>query len=197
MKQIVNLLYNEWDLGKTPSKSKGKICSWIYLFSVLEESKKIIIEYDNNKVIAVCGYSKFDSKLSYKQKIYSIIKNILIIGPLVKDTKALKQYYINYDYTPDNLCNYFDGEITLIILDKNYRKMGIGRKVLEKTFEQARLDGIKNIKILTDESCDYNFYEKMGCKKIYKKIIANIEPNKLRNVTEEIGYIYEKKLISK
>ncbi len=29
-KQIVNMLYEEWDLGKKSSRSKGKTCAWIY-----------------------------------------------------------------------------------------------------------------------------------------------------------------------
>ena len=43
MRNIVNLLDNEWDLGKTPSKAKGKICAWIYLFEILEESENVVI----------------------------------------------------------------------------------------------------------------------------------------------------------
>ena len=39
MKQSVDMLYNEWDLGKISSRSKGKICTWIYLFEILEETE--------------------------------------------------------------------------------------------------------------------------------------------------------------
>lgn len=79
MKQIVNILYNEWNLGKKEAKAKGKICAWIYLFE-----------------------------------------------------------------------------------------------------------------ILTDESCNFKFYEYCGCTKVYEKIIPNSEPDKCGNVNSEIGYIYEK-----
>lgn len=39
MKQSVDILYEEWDLGKTPSCSKGKVCAWIYL-KYLKKLKK-------------------------------------------------------------------------------------------------------------------------------------------------------------
>ena len=62
MKQIVNMLYNEWNLGKKEAKAKGKICAWIYLFEVLEETEKVVLEKENNKVIGMCGYANWNSK---------------------------------------------------------------------------------------------------------------------------------------
>lgn len=52
---------------------------------------------------------------------------------------------------------------------------------------------MKNIQILTDDSCNYAIYEKLGCKRIYEIIIENKEyaSNK---ITKEEAYIYEKKL---
>lgn len=119
MKQSVDILYEEWDLGKTPSRSKGKVCAWIYLFEILEETEKIVIEKENGKVI--------------------------------------------------------------------------GKKMLSQVFEYANNDNMKNIQILTDESCNFKFYEACGCEKIYEKLINNGEPNKCGNTSSEIGYIYEKR----
>lgn len=43
MKQAVNLLANEWDLGKKEAGAEGNICAWIYLMDLLEESEQIVI----------------------------------------------------------------------------------------------------------------------------------------------------------
>ena len=43
-KQIVDILYKEWDLGKTASKAKGKTCAWIYWFEILSEAEEVITE---------------------------------------------------------------------------------------------------------------------------------------------------------
>lgn len=40
MKQVVNLLAEEWNLGKKESEAEGNICAWIYLIDLLEESEK-------------------------------------------------------------------------------------------------------------------------------------------------------------
>lgn len=195
MVQIVNLLYNEWDLGKEPAQAKGKICAWIYLMEILEESEYIILEKRDKKVIGLCGYAKWHSKKYRLKKFwYHLIKQILMLSPNIKDKKALKQYSQNYNYTPKKLQNHFDGEISILILDKAYRGEGIGKDMILKIFEEAKKDGIKKLQILTDESCNYQFYEKIGCKKVYQKSIQNQEIEKLSNEKEEMGYIYEKTL---
>ena len=62
-------------------------------------------------------------------------------------------------------------------------------------FEYAKKDDMKNLRILTDESCNYKFYENIGCNKIYEEKVYNFEPNKCGESISEIGFIYEKKLI--
>lgn len=194
MKQSVDMLYDEWDLGKTLSHSKGKVCAWIYLFEILEETEKMVIEKEHSKVIGICGYAKWNSKKHIIRKnFFHILKTILIWSPLVKDKKAIYQYSNDYDYTPDELANYFDGEISILILNSNYRGKGIGKKMLSQVFEYAKNDNMKNIQILTDESCNFKFYEACGCSKIYEKVINNGEPGKCGNTSSEIGYIYEKR----
>lgn len=195
MKQIVNMLYDEWNLGKAEAKAKGKICAWIYLFEVLEETEKVIIEKEDNKVIGMCGYSKWNSKkYLIRKKFFRALKLLCINSPLIKDKNAMIKYLKDYDYTPTQLENYFDGEISLLIIDKSYRGKGIDKKMINKIFECAKEDNMKNIEILTDESCNFKFYEYCGCKKVYEKIIPNNEPDKCGNVSNEIGYIYEKVL---
>lgn len=72
MKQSVDMLYDQWDLGKAPSHSKGKICVWIYLFETLEETEKMVIEKEDSKVIGICGYAKWSSKKHIIRKKFFI-----------------------------------------------------------------------------------------------------------------------------
>lgn len=195
MKQAVKLLTNEWNLGKKESGATGDICAWIYLFSVLEESEKIITYKDENKLIGFAGYSKNNSKKHLlKKKIYRIIKNKLYKSKDIKDLNALKQYENNYDYLPQEFKDYFDGEVSILILDKNYRGKNIGKNLLLQVFELAKKDNMKNLQILTDESCNYKFYESCGCEKIYETIVRNQEYGKLGKASNEQAFIYEKKL---
>lgn len=194
MKQAVKLLANEWDLGKVSSRAKGNVCAWIYLLEILEETEKMVIEKDNGKLIGFCGYAKWNSNKHLLKKIYHIIKIILIHSPLIEDKKVIIKYNDDYDYTPLELQERFDGEISIIILDKNYRGRGIGKKMLQKIFEYAKDDDVKCLQILTDESCNFRFYESLDCKKVYEKTIPNGEARKCGDTISEQGYIHEKNL---
>lgn len=195
MKQAVKLLSKEWNLGKKEAETDSDICAWIYLFGILQESEKIIKYKDGNKLIGFCGYSKESSnKYIISKKFYGFIKNKLYKNKNIKNLKALKEYEDNYNYTPEELKRHFDGEVSILIVDKNYRGQKIGKKLLLDVFELAKKDNMKNLQILTDESCNYMFYEKLGCKKVYETIVENKEIGQLGNKYTEKAFIYEKKL---
>lgn len=195
MKYAVKLLEAEWDLGKKECGAGGNICAWIYLMGILEETEQFVYYRKNGKLIGFTGYSKSNSKRHIlKKKLYSFIKRQLYKSKKIKDLNALKNYEHNYNYLPGDMKNYFDGEVSILILDKTYRGKGIGKKLLLQVFDLAKKDGMKNLQILTDESCNWQFYEKLGCKKVYETIVENKEYGKLGNITTEQAFIYEKKL---
>lgn len=195
MKQAVDILYKEWNLGKKESGASGNICAWIYLMEILSESEKIITYKEKNNLIGFCGYSKNNSnKFIIRKTFYKIIKNLLYKSKKIKNVNGLKKYSNNYNYLPKELLNYFDGEVSILIVDKKYRGKGIGKKLLLEIFELAKKDKINKLQILTDESCNYKFYEVCGCNKIYDTIVQNFEDGKIDERNTEKAYIYEKVL---
>ena len=195
MKQAVKLLSKEWNLGKKEAGADNDICAWIYLFDVLQESERIIKYKDGNKLIGFCGYSKeYSNKHKLSKMFYGFVKNRLYKSKSIKNLKAFKEYENNYNYIPEELKNYFDGEVSILIVDEDYRGKKIGKKLLLDVFELAKKDDMKNIQIVTDESCNYKFYESLGCKKVYETIVENKEIEQLGNGYTESAFIYEKKL---
>lgn len=113
----------------------------------------------------------------------------------IKNKDAVRKYINNYDkYIPKDLEGYFDGEVSILIVKKEYRGKKIGENLLEKVFELAKKDNINKLQILTTDSCSYQFYETQGCQQVYKTKVANYEQEKLGNKKEENAYIYVKKL---
>ena len=195
MKQAVKLLSKEWNLGKKEAEANNDICDWIYLLDILQESEKIIKYKEGNKLIGFCGYSKESSnKHKVSKEFYKIVKNRLYKSKSIKNLEALKEYENNYNYVPKELKNYFDGEVSILIVDKDYRGKKIGEKLLIEVFELAKKDNMKNLQIMTDESCNYKFYENLGCKKVYETIVENKEIGQIGNGYTEKAFIYEKKL---
>ena len=195
MQKAVKLLSEEWNLGQKESGASKKICAWIYLMGILEETEKIVYYKEKGQMLGFAGYSKNDSQKHFLQKKCAhFIKNKLYKSKEIKNLEALQKYEDNYYYIPEELKNYFDGEVSILILDKNYRGKGIGKKLLLEVFGLAKKDNLKKLQILTDESCNYGIYEKMGCKKIYETIVKNQEYGKLGKVSTEKAFIYEKEL---
>ncbi len=191
LKRMAELLYNEWDLGKKASGAKGKTCAYIYLFGILSETEKLVLKKENNNIVGFAGYSKWSSKKHFiRKKFYELLMEILINSPLVKNKQAIYDYNKAYDSIPSDLNNYFDGELSILIVDKDYRGKGYGKALLNKIFSLAKTDNMKNMQILTDESCNYSFYDVMGCKKIREVSISVGEPGRKK----EENYIYEKVL---
>ena len=193
MKRAVELLENEWDLGEIESGASRRLCAWIYLLEILEETEQFVYYRENGKFLGFAGYSKWNSKKHLlKKKFYTFVKKQLYKSKKIKDVNALMEYEKNYDYVPNNMRDYFDGELSMLILDKSYRGRGIGKKLLLDVFDLAKKDNMKNLQILTDESCSYGVYESVGCKKVYQTIIENKEYGKLGKVNKELAFIYEK-----
>ena len=195
MKQAVNLLGKEWNLGKKESGATGNICAWIYLMEVLEETERFVYYRENGKLLGFAGYSnKNTRKHKFQKKLYTLVKNILYKSKKIKDLNALHEYENNYDYMPQDMKSKFDGEITMLIIDSNLRGKGIGKKLLSDVFELAKKDNIKNLSIYTDDSCSYYIYEHLGCNRMYETTVENKEPGKLGCVSKEQAYIYSKEL---
>ena len=113
MKIAVELLENEWDLGAVGSGGSRRLCAWIYLLGILEETEKFVYYKENGKLLGFAGYSKWNSKKHIlKKKFYSFVKKQLYKSKKIKDVNALMEYEKDYDYVPDNMKYYFDGELS-------------------------------------------------------------------------------------
>ncbi len=60
----------------------------------------------------------------------------------------------------------FDGELVLLITSDAYRGQGIGKKLLEEMELYFKTEGVKKYFLKTDDSCNYNFYDRYGLEKL-------------------------------
>ncbi len=195
IKPALNLLMDEWNLGAKESGAPKNLCALIYLFELIEKSEYFIYYTENNRLYGFASYSKKNSKKHIvRKKLASLIRKILLKSKKIKDLAAFEKYNNSYDYIPDNLKNTFDGEILILILDKSLRGKGLVKNLLLETYKEARKNNIKNLYILTDDSCTYDIYENTGCKKIFETSISTTEYGTSKIATDECAYIYEKRL---
>ncbi len=189
------MLVEEWNLGTTESGAPHELCAFIYLLEQIEETEKFVYYRENGKLLGYAGYSKNGSrKHLFRKKLAKFIREQLYKSKKIKDKDALIKYDETYDYVPEKLRNYFDGELSILILDKKTRGKGIGKKLLTDIFTLAKKDGLKKLQILTDDSCSYYIYEATGCKRIYETTIESKAYGENGKTYKEDVYIYEKVL---
>ncbi len=192
--QAINLLLTEWNLGVKESNGPKWVCGMLYLNDIILESRYMIALKNKNKLIGYCGYSD-NNYIKHNKIIYIHNKINELLEHLLNNRQGYVDYINNYEYTPEFLEKSFDGEVSIIILDKQYRGLGLGKKLLNHIFKVAKQKGVERLKILTDESCNYNFYTSLGCKKIYETDILNKEEDRTHSkCIIEKAYIFEKVL---
>lgn len=188
-KECIDMLDEEWDLGKTSAEINGNISARIYMLEILIYSTEIIVCLDNEKVIGFAGYDKYNDKRNFlKKKFLSFVRKLMFYSHKIKHRDKLKEYYSAYSYTPESLNEKFDGELMILITRNEYREKGIGNRLFNEICKMAKDNKVKKISIYADDSCNWNFYERNDCKRVYETYIENGE--KIR----EKAYIYEKNL---
>lgn len=189
MRKFVEMLGKEWNLGKRQSCTKGNVCAWLYAFWILADAKHMYTYEKNNKAVGFCGFGAYQHPLNIRQRMYLMLFNLYRLHPLIIYPKKLDDYYERYEYVPEQLKTPGNGSLSVILVDPKYRGKGIGRKLFEFVISQAEKSGVKKIIIETDESCNVNFYEKLGCKKI--KDVGLFDEQGSGQVTEH-AFLYEK-----
>lgn len=192
-KYAIRLLAKEWNLGARESGAPKWLCAKIYLAKILHESETLICQRDDNgRLIGFAGYAKWRSRRHLLRKLfYGLQTERLMKHRLVKNRLGMKSYHEIYDtYIPEDIAGKFDGELSIIILDSRFRGKGLGEKMIEDIFRLARKDGVRRLQILTDESCNFNFYTKVGCKKVFETTVVNKESGS----GTERAFVYMKEL---
>ena len=187
---VVDMFLDEWDLGRSLSQTSGRTCGWVYLFEILSQSDEIIAHYDNGRVCGIAGYGNFRKpRKKFRKSLYRLRRNLLI-KMKIRNKDGLKKYYETYNYFPKELENYFDGDLSILIVDKQHRSKGIGKLLFDEICNRAAKSGIRKLRIDTDDSCNKHFYEANGCKLVYE---TKCQYGYGERQTEN-GYIFEKLL---
>lgn len=59
-----------------------------------------------------------------------------------------------------------DAEVLLLVVDAEWRRMGIGRRLIDETRRLAERRGWSMLFLMTDTGCDWGIYERLGLMRI-------------------------------
>ncbi|MDR0462360.1 MAG: GNAT family N-acetyltransferase [Christensenellaceae bacterium] len=165
--KIVDMFLEQWDLGRFASETPGRACGRIYLFEILNCSDQIIAFFDKGEICGIAGFGNYRKPaMRFKRWCYKIRRKIMI-NRKIKNKSGFWKYYESYHYSPKEFENYFDGDLSILIVDKRYRGRGLGKVLFDEICARAHKSGMKKMRIDTDDSCNKGFYERLGCRQMY------------------------------
>lgn len=138
----------------------------LLLDSSLTESsyQKVAIDKDGN--ILGFLFSGENKKTNFFKFIPLLLKFLLAIlrGDLGNRIAALKKtiLLIKEQETVLSDKNKYDSTIHLFFVSSKSRGLGIGKSLLNNLFEVYKTKNIKNCILITDETCNYGFYDYYG-----------------------------------
>ena len=158
-----------WNL-ETEIKNKYvlKFTCLAYLYFMLAKSNYVKLLFENNKIAAVL-LARNDHKTNWF-KIFNLIFMLIFSFFLVltKDGRNLFNYQLEYNRVLDILMTKnnkeYDGEAVLLFSLPEYKGKGYGSILLNGYKDYMNNLGFFNLYLITDDYCNYKYYDKIGYK---------------------------------
>lgn len=183
---ISDLIVKTFDLDKyINNESLLKIVKQHYLYDCLAEATFVNIAESENKIVGIIMGNSYNDYNFFKhiffiiQSFFYKLKLKTVYYKHKNEFSSYKNLHIIYENFLSKHKNEFDGVLTLFMVDKNYRRMGIGYQLLNNLLTYLKNNKTKKIYLFTDSCCDYKFYEKQGFDCIEKDILTTLKNNKI------------------
>ncbi len=96
-------------------------------------------------------------------------------GKRVDAIKTISKFIRSFNEVMADSCKY-DNEVKLFFIEENTRGMGLGKNLMNRYISHCKKNSIKSVILMTDEGCNYGFYEHYGFKQI-NKCHNDLSPN--------------------
>lgn len=195
---ICDIIDSTFGLNEYISNEKILKCAKkLYIYSCLSEATYTNLIEKNGEIIGIImGNAKNDYK---KIKHLKFILNYLwYIFKLKLSSLKYKEDIKNYEIihkTYDEFLNKhkeeFDGVLTLFAIKDEFRGFGFGKILLENFLSYLQNQNVNNIYLYTDTTCNYEFYERKGFKRLEEK---NLKIKRNNNDFEMSVFLYSYRL---
>jgi ribosomal protein S18 acetylase RimI-like enzyme len=163
--------------------------SHLYAIGCLSLSNYTSLAFDKKLPVGVIMGRSNSSYQKWQKALLRILYHILSVftGMIVwlhKNDKHALEIEMQIEQTIQKLLKQhnevFDGEVTLLALDSDYRGHGIGRSLFQNYRAFMKANHEQNFYLYTETNIStYTFYERQGLKKVAEKFLSTTINNKL------------------
>ncbi|MGI6069104.1 MAG: GNAT family N-acetyltransferase [Blautia sp.] len=162
------IIVDTWRFGDISSDPRTVAhfgCSYL-LTSLLHQTYHQAAFVDGKPAGIIISADQKKKRMHMKYLLQMLLHGFPML--LDKDLKERNRHWEGYHEKTEELLSQagvpFDAELTLFIVDRRYRGLGIGRHLYEGLMEFYRKQQVKTFYLQTDTGCDYEFYEHQGLK---------------------------------
>lgn len=165
--EVARAISDTWNLETDiTNKFVLKTSSLAYLYYMLAKSNYSKLLFDDKKIAAVL-FARNEHKLNFLKIPRLLIMFLLTFFLLLtKEGKNLYRYQLDYNRVSDSLLSKnnksYDGEAVLLFSLPCYKGKGYGSILLNNYKSYMNGLGYFNLYLITDDYCNYKFYDKMG-----------------------------------
>lgn len=143
-----------------------------YICHILSKSNYTYLLYKNNKPVSFLSARIEKNKLSHRYFYLTLCFISLFVAVLFKYGRSIVKYQLGYNKMLEDLYKKsgrkYDAELVLFMTYSDYQNSGYGRQLINKFNNDFKSIGLKNIYLYTDNYCDYEMYERAGCRLVCK-----------------------------
>ena len=167
---IAHLVSNQWatpEIRDNPVAMKHSGLLSLYYFMV--HHTYTCVAEDEGKVIGLLICTNLNERPIDMKYVRLLINEVafMICNPDTRDDGlAWGEYTQQAQALEDRVVKDIDAELELFVVAPEYRGQGIGKRMFRSMVEFYRKTGTQDFFLHTDTACTYQFYERMGMKRL-------------------------------
>ena len=168
---LADMVRDAWHLEKSiKNKFLLKMACTAYSAHIISKSNYIHFLKSGSNIVSFLAARK-ENRHIYLRYFYLLICFIAVFFMLFfKYGRSLLKYQLGYNKMLEDLYKKagkkYDAEMVLFITYTKHQNKGYGKKLVEKFNIDMKKENIKTIYLFTDNYCDYEMYERAGCRRV-------------------------------
>lgn len=190
---IANIISDTWGYEKFCTNKTAHKMGRLYLASCLCEQTFNTVAVRENRVVGIIMGNNIQTSHTQSINKWFLLKCSVAMMLSSQGRKVIKMFR-GFDSINENLLKEseksFDGTLSFFAVKSSERGTGVGGKLYGELMTYFKTEKINNFYLFTDTSCNFDFYEHKGMKRIGEKIV-DFKPYAEQTMT---FFLYEKEM---
>lgn len=172
----VEMVYQVW-FADAKSEMAGRLSACNFLVHYLRQGTTLKVACEGDTILGVMAYTnkRETPVLSAARSRFvaaqaALLEGGCMLGMYLWPHSSVprlfhEKFFVNYQRMRAMVARPQDPELLLLLVAAAAQGKGVGRKMMQEVASDLRAQGFSSYYLLTDSSCNWGFYERMGMTK--------------------------------